>query len=76
MGGVKDMLSPHDKTWGDTSPHPPRDLRPCVVGLHINITTSVDYSCLKPFHKHTHTNSDTHRRVELKWQRIIMSVNT
>ena len=24
MGGIKDMLSPHVKTWGDISPHPPR----------------------------------------------------
>ena len=27
-GGVKDMLSPHVKTWGDTSPPSPQDLRP------------------------------------------------
>ena len=28
-GGIKDMLSPHVKTWGDTSPPSPQDLRPC-----------------------------------------------
>ena len=29
MGGIKDMLSPHVKIWGDTSPPSPQDLRPC-----------------------------------------------
>ena len=28
MGGIKDMLSPHVKTWGDISPPSPQDLRP------------------------------------------------
>ena len=28
-GGIKD-ISPHDKTWGDTSPTSPQDLRPCT----------------------------------------------
>ena len=27
-GGIKDMLSPHVKTWGDISPPSPQDLRP------------------------------------------------
>ena len=32
MGGMKDMLSPHVKTWGDISPPPsPQDLRSCCT---------------------------------------------
>ena len=31
MGGIKDMLSPTCQNMGrGTSPHPPRDLRPCM----------------------------------------------
>ena len=28
MGGIKDMLSPHVKTWGIYHPYPAQDLRP------------------------------------------------
>ena len=28
---------PHPNKWGDTSPHPPRDLRQCVTPLRHNI---------------------------------------
>ena len=42
MEGIKDKLSPHFKTWGDTSPPSPQDLRPCQENSVSNIIVHMD----------------------------------
>ena len=35
-GGIKDMLSPHDKTWGDISPPSPTGFTPLERNMNKN----------------------------------------